>query len=57
MLPSVCGAGCAQCPSQDDCGGRRYGLAAGAGMRLVCEYGEDGSDPEIILYKMRRNGT
>ena len=33
--------------------GRCYGLAADETLLLVCEYGENGSDPEIILYKKR----
>lgn len=28
-----------------------YGLAAGDGYLLVCEYGEGGSDAEIILFQ------
>ena len=34
-------------------GGRCYGLAADETHLLVCEYGEGGADPEIILYKKR----
>ena len=34
---------------------RCYGLAADERHLLVCEYGEGGSDAEIVLYK-RRNG-
>lgn len=30
---------------------RCYGLSAGDDFLLVCEYGDGGSDPEIILYK------
>ena len=33
--------------------GRCYGLAADETFLLVCEYGESGADPEIILYKKR----
>lgn len=33
--------------------GRCYGLAADERYLLVCEYGEGGSDPEIIVYKKR----
>ena len=33
--------------------GRCYGLAADEDHLLVCEYGENGSDPEIILYQKR----
>ncbi len=32
---------------------RCYGLAADENYLLVCEYGEGGSDPEIIVYKKR----
>ncbi len=32
-------------------GERCYGLVAGDNYLLVCEYGEGGSDPEIILFK------
>ncbi|MGM9631800.1 MAG: DUF3795 domain-containing protein [Eubacteriales bacterium] len=34
-------------------GGRCYGLAAGLGFLLVCEYGEGGVDPEIVIFKRR----
>lgn len=34
---------------------RCYGLVADDDYLLVCEYGCNGSDPEIILYKKRRN--
>lgn len=33
---------------------RCYGLAADEDHLLVCEYGENGSDAEIILYKKRK---
>ena len=33
---------------------RCYGLAADESFLLVCEYGANGSDPEIILYKKRK---
>ena len=32
---------------------RCYGIVADDDFLLVCEYGESGSDPEIILYKKR----
>ena len=32
---------------------RCYGLAGDETFLLVCEYGENGADPEIILYKKR----
>lgn len=34
-------------------GGRCYGIVADENYLLVCEYGEGGSDPEIILFKKR----
>ena len=30
---------------------RCYGLTADENYLLVCEYGEDGTDPEIVLFK------
>lgn len=33
--------------------GRCYGMVACPDFLLVCEYGENGSDPEIVLYKRR----
>lgn len=33
---------------------RYYGLTADENYLLVCEYGENGSDPKIIVYKKRR---
>jgi hypothetical protein len=33
--------------------GRCFGLVADTGFLLVCEYGENGADPEIVLYKRR----
>ena len=30
-----------------------YGLVAGMGFLLVCEYGENCTDPEILIYKKR----
>lgn len=33
--------------------GRCYGLAADESFLLVCEYGEGGTDAEIIIYKKR----
>ncbi len=35
-------------------GDRCYGLTADENHLLVCEYGENGSDPEIIVYQKRR---
>ncbi len=39
----------AQLEKADSC--RCYGLAADGTHLFVCEYGEDGSDPEVVLYK------
>ena len=33
--------------------GRCYGMVAGLDFLLVCEYGENGADPEIVVYKRR----
>ena len=33
--------------------GRCYGMVACVDFLLVCEYGENGADPEVVLY-MRR---
>lgn len=33
--------------------GRCYGLLAGMDFLLVCEYGENGMNPEIVTYKRR----
>ena len=35
---------------------RCYGLAARDGYLLVCEYGDQGSDPEIVVYKRVSKG-
>ena len=32
---------------------RYFGIVANMSFLLVCEYGEDGSNPEILLYKKR----
>ena len=37
------------CPAGDDTGKRYFGLAADIKYLLICEYGENGSDAEIIL--------
>ena len=34
-------------------GGRCYGIAADERYLLVCEYGDLGADPEIVVYKRR----
>jgi len=42
--------------NQVECGshkGRCYGLLACVDFLLVCEYGENGADPEIVLFKRR----
>lgn len=33
---------------------RCYGITADEHYLLVCEYGENGSDPEIVIYKRRK---
>ena len=33
--------------------GRCYGLLAGVGFLLVSEYGQNGADPEIVVFKRR----
>ena len=33
--------------------GRCYGMVACVDFLLVCEYGENGADPEMVLYKRR----
>ena len=33
--------------------GRCYGMVAGLDFLLVCEYGENGTDPKIVLYLRR----
>lgn len=40
-----------QLPKKDS--DRCYGLAADESYLLVCEYGENGSDAEIVVYKRR----
>lgn len=35
-------------------GKKCYGLAANASYLLVCAYGDNGADPEIILYQKRK---
>ena len=36
-----------------DGSGRCFGLTADENWLLVCEYGDNGSDPEIVVYKRR----
>lgn len=42
-----------ECEFDDGEGVKCFGLVAGMDFLLVCEYGENGADPEIILYKKR----
>ena len=42
-----------ECEFNDGKFKRCFGLIANMNFLLVCEYGEDGSNPEIILYKKR----
>lgn len=34
-------------------GERCYGIVAGSGFLLVSEYGENGAEPEVVMYKRR----
>ena len=34
---------------------RCYGIVANEDFILICEYGCNGSEPEIVLYKRRQN--
>lgn len=43
----------AECLYNDGSAARCFGLAAGMGFLLVCEYGENGSDPQLIEYRRR----
>ena len=38
---------------KQDGSGRCYGLTADENWLLVCEYGDNGSDPELVVYKRR----
>ena len=40
-----------ECEFNDGEPARCYGLVAGMGFLLVSEYGENGADPEIVIYK------
>lgn len=42
-----------ECEFNDGGLGRCFGLVAGMDFLLVCEYGENGANPEIIAYKKR----
>lgn len=37
----------------DDSGSSCYGVVAREGFIIICEYGEGGSSPELIMYKRR----
>ena len=39
-----------ECESKN---GRCYGMVACVDFLLVCEYGENGADPEVVIYKRR----
>lgn len=41
------------CQAEREGSGRCYGLAADDKYLLVCEYGCNGSDPQIVVYKRR----
>lgn len=45
------------CPTGDVAGKRYYVLAADIKYLLICEYGENGSDAEIILFRKRRSAN
>lgn len=42
-----------KCEFNDDDEKKYFGLVANMNFLLVCEYGENGSNPEIIIYKRR----
>ena len=42
-----------ECEFSDKESEKCYGLVAGMGFLLVCEYAENGTEPEIIIYKRR----
>lgn len=42
-----------KCEFDDGDGEKCFGLVAGMDFLLVCEYGENGTDPQIILFKKR----
>ena len=42
-----------ECLFSDEENNRCFGILANMNFLLVCEYGENGSNPEIILYKRR----
>lgn len=42
-----------KCKFSDGTSGRCFGLIAGMDFLLVCEYGESGTEPEIVVFKRR----
>ena len=34
-------------------GGKCFGIAANADFLIVCTYGENGADPQLLMYKKR----
>lgn len=42
-----------ECEFNDGTSGRCFGLVAGMDFLLVAEYGENGSDAELVIYKRR----
>ncbi len=60
-MDSICGANCNNCGygKNNNCNGCRksnircFGLVANMDFLLVSEYGANGENPEIILYKKR----
>lgn len=43
----------AECLYNDGSRARCFGLASGMSFLLVCEYGENGAEPQLIVYKRR----
>ena len=42
-----------ECEFDDGTSGRCFGLVAGMDFLMVAEYGENGAEPELVLYKRR----
>ena len=42
-----------ECEFSDGTNQRCFGLVAGMDFLLVCEYGENGAEPEIVVYLRR----
>ena len=42
-----------ECIFNDDDNKKCFGILANMSFLLVCEYGENGSNPEIVVYKKR----